>query len=93
MLDEHGDTVDDSITIGTMNLAKGLEFRAIGVIACDAEVIPLQSRVEEIMDEADLDEVYNSARNFLYVACTRAPDRLLVAGDRPASEFLYYLRV
>ena len=92
VLDETGDTADDCITVSTMHLAKGLEFRAVAVMACDAEVIPLQSRVEEIADEADLDEVYNTERNLLYVACTRARDRLLVTGVRPASEFLDDLR-
>ena len=76
-----------------MHSAKGMEYRAVVVMACDAEVIPLQSRVEEITDEADLDEVYNTERNLLYVACTRARDRLLVTGVRPASEFLDDLRL
>ena len=93
ILDEHGDAIDGCATIGTMHLAKGLEYRAVVVMACDAEVIPLQSRVEEIVDEADLDEVYNTERNLLYVACTRARDRLLVTGVKPASEFLDDLRI
>ena len=76
------------VNVGTMNLAKGLEFRAVAVMACDAEVIPLQSRVESIVDEADLEEVYNTERNLLYVACTRARDHLLVTGVKPVSEFL-----
>ena len=88
ILDETGEALDDCVTVGTMHMAKGLEFRAVAVMACDAEVIPLQSRVEEITDEADLDEVYNTERNLLYVACTRARDRLLVSGVKPASEFL-----
>ena len=37
---------------------------------------------------ADLEEVYNTERHLLYVACTRARDHLLVSGVAPASEFL-----
>ena len=69
-----------AVNVGTMHLAKGLEFRAVPVMACDAEAIPLQSRVESIVDEADLEEVYNTERNLLYVASTRARDHLLVTG-------------
>jgi superfamily I DNA/RNA helicase len=39
-------------------------------------------------DEADLEEVYNSERHLLYVACTRARDHLLVTSAGSASEFL-----
>ena len=77
-----------SITISTMHLAKGLEFRAVAVIACDEEVIPSQSRIEAIADQADLEDVYNTERHLLYVACTRARDLLLVTGVEPGSEFL-----
>jgi len=71
-----------------MHLAKGLEFRVVVVIACDDEVLPLQERIEAIADESDLEEVYNTERHLLYVACTRARDYLLVAGVNPVSEFL-----
>ena len=71
-----------------MHLAKGLEFRAVVVAACDDEVIPLQSRIEVVSDESDLEEVYNTERHLLYVACTRARDNLLITGVDPASEFL-----
>jgi superfamily I DNA/RNA helicase len=72
----------------TMHLAKGLEFRAVAVMACDDEIIPLQSRIESVADNADLEEVYNTERHLLYVACTRARDRLLVTSVEPSSEFL-----
>ena len=71
-----------------MHLAKGLEFRAVAVIACDDEVLPLQERIEAVSDDADLEEVYNTERHLLDVACTRARDHLLVTGVTPASEFL-----
>ena len=71
-----------------MHLAKGLEYRAVVVAACDDEILPLQSRIESIADEADLEEVLDTERHLLYVACTRARDRLLVTGVDPGSEFL-----
>ena len=76
------------VAVGSMHLAKGLEFRGVAVVACDDEVIPLQSRIEAIVDEADLDDVYDTERQLLYVACTRARDQLLVTGVAPGSEFL-----
>ena len=71
-----------------MHLAKGLEFRAVAVMACDDEVLPLQERIEAVADDADLEDVCNTERHLLYVACTRARDHLLVTGVKPASEFL-----
>lgn len=71
-----------------MHEAKGLEFSAVAVIACDDDVIPSQERIENVGDEGDLEEVYTTERHLLYVACTRARDRLLVSGVDPASEFV-----
>jgi len=82
------ETTPGRLSIGTMHLAKGLEFRAVAVMACDDEVLPLQERIEAVADDADLEDVYNTERHLLYVACTRARDCLLVTGVRPASEFL-----
>jgi superfamily I DNA/RNA helicase len=93
MLDENIETTSGHVSIGTMHLAKGLEFRAVAVIACDDEIIPLQERIETVADDANLEEVYNTERHLLYVACTRARDRLLVTGVAPASEFLNDLRM
>jgi hypothetical protein len=76
------------VSVGTMHLAKGLEFKAVAVMACDEEVLPLQARVAAVADEVELDDVYETERQLLYVACTRARDRLLVSGVEPASEFL-----
>ena len=87
-LDERSDGASGKVAVATMHLAKGLEFRAVAVMACDDEVLPLQSRIENVADEADLEDVYGTERHLLYVACTRARDRLLVTGVEPASEFL-----
>jgi mRNA-degrading endonuclease RelE of RelBE toxin-antitoxin system len=92
VLDQHVETASGHVAVSTMHLAKGLEFRAVAVMACDDEVIPLQERIQTVGDDADLKEVYDTERHLLYVACTRARDRLLVTAVEPASEFLDDLR-
>ncbi len=87
-LDDQVTPAQGCIAVSTMHLAKGLEFRAVAVMACDDEILPLQERVESVSDESDLEEVYNTERHLLYVACTRARDYLLITGVEPASEFL-----
>ncbi|MFA4987768.1 MAG: UvrD-helicase domain-containing protein [Candidatus Brocadiia bacterium] len=93
VLDEHVETTSGNVSISTMHLAKGLEFRAVVVMACDDEVIPLQERIETVGDDADLQEVYDTERHLLYVACTRARDHLLITSVEPASEFLDDMRL
>ena len=88
VLDEHVETTAGQVSISTMHLAKGLEFRAVAVMACDDEVIPLQERIETVADDSDLQEVYETERHLLYVACTRARDHLLVTSGDVPSEFL-----
>lgn len=88
VLDDNVETTGGYVSICTMHLAKGLEFRAVVVMACDDEIIPMQERIETAAEDADLEEVYNTERHLLYVACTRARDHLLVTGVNPASEFL-----
>ena len=92
LLDEHVDIRHGHVALATMHLAKGLEFRAVAVMACDDEVIPLQARIDAVTDDSDLEEVYNTERHLLYVACTRARDQLFVSACAPGSEFLDDLR-
>jgi superfamily I DNA/RNA helicase len=80
------------VLVGTMHLAKGLEFKAVVVMACDDGVLPLQERLSAVADETELDDVYETERHLLYVACTRARDRLLVSAVLPASEYLQDLK-
>lgn len=60
--------------------SKGLEFRTVAVVASDESVLPLAVRVA--------DEVIATERQLLYVAATRARDRLFVSGIAPGSEVL-----
>ena len=93
VLDDKVEMTEGAVSICTMHLAKGLEFRAVVAMACDDEIIPLQQRIETAADDSDLEEVYNTERHLLYVACTRARDHLLVTSVEPASEFLDDLRM
>jgi len=87
-LDDRVETVVGHASLGTMHLAKGLEFRAVVVMACDDDIIPNKARLAGVTEDSDLQDVYETERHLLYVACTRARDRLLVTGREPASEFL-----
>jgi mRNA-degrading endonuclease RelE of RelBE toxin-antitoxin system len=88
ILDEQLIAPSGYASVGTMHLAKGLEFKAVAVMACDDNVLPLQERIEAVGEDGDLQEAYDSERQLLYVACTRARDVLLVTGVEPVSEFL-----
>ncbi|HQM44818.1 MAG TPA: 3'-5' exonuclease, partial [Smithellaceae bacterium] len=88
ILDDTVETIGGHVSISTMHLAKGLEFRAVCVMACDDEIVPLQARIETAGDDAELEEVYNTERHLLYVACTRARDNLLLTSGDSASEFV-----
>lgn len=87
-LDGSSDNRHGKVAVVTMHMAKGLEFKAVAVMACDDEIVPLRSRLEGVTDDSDLDEVYNTERHLLYVACTRARDHLLVTCVGAGSEFL-----
>jgi len=88
VLDEKVETTTGSIALSTMHYAKGLEFKSVAVMACDDEILPSQERIENVTDQSDLEEVYNTERHLLYVACTRARENLLLTSVNPASEFL-----
>lgn len=57
---------------------------------CKAEFI---TPIPKPKNDADLQEVYDTERHLLYVACTRARDHLLVTSVEPASEFLDDMRI
>jgi superfamily I DNA/RNA helicase len=92
-LDEDVETPSGPVSISPTHLAKALEFCTVAVTACDAEVMPLQARIETLADDAALEEVSTTERHPRDVACTRARDHLLVTSVDPPSEFLDDLRM
>jgi len=77
-----------AIPVITMHEAKGLEFRAVAVMALDEDVLPNPERLAGIGDMADLEAVHDAERHLLYVAATRARDNLMLSGVSPGSDFL-----
>jgi hypothetical protein len=47
-----------------MHLAKGLEFRAVVVMACDEDVIPNTERIKAITDDSDLHPRLGSSADY-----------------------------
>jgi superfamily I DNA/RNA helicase len=86
-VDRSGRAKGDGVRLSTMHLAKGLEYRAVAVVACDDDILPSAARIEAATDTGELEEILESERQLLYVACTRAREQLLVTGLRPTSEF------
>ncbi|WP_159642577.1 3'-5' exonuclease [Sphingorhabdus sp. 109] len=79
---------ENGVAIITMHDAKGLEFRAVAAMACDEDVLPDPTRLAMIGDPAEMETAFETERHLLYVACTRARDKLLVSGVSPGSEFI-----
>lgn len=88
VLDERMVSASGKVSISTMHLAKGLEFRAVSVMACDENILPLQDRISAATDDSDLTEIQETERHLFYVACTRARDSLLVSSGGRQSEYI-----
>jgi len=77
-LNEEEPPSNTDASLGTMHRAKGLEFKAVAIIGCDKDILPLAYGMKDLVDDADRDAYIEQERNLLYVACTRARERLLV---------------
>lgn len=71
--------INDSVNIATVHSAKGLEFKVVFVVGLEEGIFPI-SRAES---KAELEE----ERRLMYVAITRAEERLYITRTR--SRFLY----
>jgi superfamily I DNA/RNA helicase len=87
VLDERLAVKTGHVSILTMHLAKGLEFRSVAVMACDEGILPDNSRFFSD-DPAELNAINDSERQLLYVAMTRARDELVLSAAGTPSEYL-----
>jgi superfamily I DNA/RNA helicase len=75
-----GDADDDAVRVATMHGMKGLEFRCVAIVGADQGAIPLNKAVtpqseDPVRHALDLQQ----ERCLLFVACTRARERLRVS--------------
>jgi superfamily I DNA/RNA helicase len=70
----------------TLHRAKGLEFRAIAVVGANDDTIPYAHALPT--DETDARAFLDQERCLLYVACSRARERLAVTWAGAPSRFL-----
>jgi len=87
-LQETVNRLRNNATLSTMHQEKGLDFRAVVVMAYDENIVPNGERIRATIDDRDLEEVANTERNLLYVACTRARDHILISYGDTCSEFI-----
>lgn len=97
-LDDHGvrsvelnaaDPPDDAVRIGAMHGMKGMEFRCVAVVGAGRAHLPLPQAVappaeDPVRHALDVQQ----ERCLLFVACTRARERLRVSWSGPASELV-----
>src|SRR5690606_19058080 len=70
--DEDKDKDPDKVTLMTIHMAKGLEFKYVYIVGLEEDLFPSQMMLSS---RADLEEV----RRLFYVAITRAQDRLFLS--------------
>jgi superfamily I DNA/RNA helicase len=77
------------VRVGTMHSLKGLEFQCVAVVGVEEGLVPHpKALVPPEVDKASHRESLQRERCVLYVACTRARDRLYVSYSGPPSPFL-----
>jgi len=87
ILDRGREKPDSGIRLATMHRVKGLEFPVMLLAGINAKTMPL--RVASLADDpAALADHEDRERSLLFVAATRARDRLFVTAHGNTSPFL-----
>jgi superfamily I DNA/RNA helicase len=76
------------VMLGTLHSAKGLEFRAVAIVACDDAHMPLKAALDLAKEPDERTLTRDRELSLLYVGCTRARDQLLITWSGRLSRFL-----
>ncbi len=77
----------DGVSCGTMHRAKGLEFRVVFLVGVSEGLVPPQSRIQKAKDPLAREQMEREERSLLYVAATRARDKLFVTSSGTPCRF------
>lgn len=77
-----------SAMVGTMHRTKGLEFRAVAIVGVEDAHVPSRRALEDAHEDDDHAASLDRERNLLYVAMTRARERLLLTHTGNVSRFI-----
>ena len=80
MSSDTGNDDDDAVSLMTMHSAKGLEFKAVFIVAVEHGIIPHSRAVQENGEDEE--------RRLFYVAMTRAKDYLFINRCRRRKRFM-----
>jgi mRNA-degrading endonuclease RelE of RelBE toxin-antitoxin system len=75
------------VSCATMHRAKGLEFRVVFLVGVSEEHIPPRVRVLETKEALSREQMEREERSLLYVAATRARDKLFVTSSGTPCKF------
>ncbi len=77
-----------SVAVGTTHRGKGLEFKVVAVVGVDDFWFPCHPELQRLTDPQERHAFINQERQLLYVACTRARERLWISYSGSPSPFL-----
>lgn len=84
-----GTAGEDAVRLGTMHGMKGLEFRCVAVVGAGREHLPLRQAITPATEDPVRHALdIQQERCLLFVACTRARERLRVSWSGAPSELL-----
>jgi len=87
-LDTNHDGQQEGVRLGTMHVAKGLEFKVVFVVDASKDQLPNATGLNSYQDETDRQRFLEGERNLLYVSVTRARDQVFISYVKEPSEYL-----
>lgn len=87
-LDDVDNINNNKIYYGTMHSIKGFEFKVVFIVGANSNNIPLKSNLNRLEHEREKNDFLKMEKSLLYVAVTRARDKLYISGSPDISEWL-----